>query len=280
MARKSHKRQLSSRKPRFMVGRLRRIKKMLFSGQGYIGFIILLMVILGVVLAGGISTFKNTQTPLQGTIFDDHPSPGQHETLQLKTLTIVTVTPTVPPVAVQPALCTNTQVNDEVGIVAGYTPGQGQSVGATGQVKVWISDEHPPCVGTGETIDGSGNILVRGNTTEQAPDGYLWEPALYIAPSLAENGGTPHFVDAIKGTFNNATKPVGGKCDSNTNQVTGPAMDPIPAGFPAPGEIDFQDEYIWNVSGLGLTPGNTYQAEFVIHDGDDNRGVSCVNISI
>jgi hypothetical protein len=38
-------------------------------------------------------------------------------------------------------------------------------------------------------------------------------------------------------------------------------------------------EFIWDVNSLGLKPGQ-YLAEFVIHDGDRDRGVGCVAITI
>ena len=41
----------------------------------------------------------------------------------------------------------------------------------------------------------------------------------------------------------------------------------------------FSTEFIWDVASLGLKPG-TYLAEFVIHDGDHDRAVGCVVITI
>ena len=54
-------------------------------------------------------------------------------------------------------------------------------------------------------------------------------------------------------------------------------MDPVPAGSVS--SQAYTGEDIWDVSSLGLAPG-TYIAEFVIHDGDRDRGVGCVTIVI
>jgi hypothetical protein len=173
----------------------------------------------------------------------------------------------VPPM---PMLCMMGGVNNEPGILVGYSPANGQSVGATGQIKVWVNDEGAPIIAPGEVVDPmTGAITMPGDRTARAADGYLWEPALYIAPQTAENGGTPHFPTAIRGSYNNTT-------------IKGPGllvagMDPPPAGSMLASTYTGED--IWDVSSLGLAPG-TYLAEFVIHDGDRDRGVGCVTIQI
>ena len=110
----------------------------------------------------------------------------------------------VPPM---PKLCKAGGANNEPEILVGYAPANGQSVGAGGQIKVWVNDEAPPIIATHEVIDAqTGAITTPGDRTVKAPDGYLWEPALYIAPETAENGGTPHFADFIRGDYNNSTR--------------------------------------------------------------------------
>jgi hypothetical protein len=162
-------------------------------------------------------------------------------------------------------------VNNEPDILVGYAPANGQSVGANGQIKVWVNDEAAPKIAPNEQIDANtGAITTPGDRSAKAADGYLWEPALYIAPQTAENGGTPHFPTAIKGYYNNQPQ----------LKVAGtlvPGMDPPPAGSTLAEKYTGED--IWDVSSLGLGPG-TYMAEFVIHDGDRDRGVGCVTIVI
>jgi hypothetical protein len=169
-------------------------------------------------------------------------------------------------------LCTNDAVNNEPDILVGYAPANGQTVGANGQIKVWVNDEAAPKIAPNEQIDpNTGAILTPGDRTAKADDGYLWEPALYIAPQTAESGGAPHFPTAIKGSYNNQPQIP----KSSGTLVAG--MDPVPAG--ATLDERYTAEDIWDVSSLGLGPG-TYTAEFVIHDGDTDRAVGCVTIVI
>jgi hypothetical protein len=169
-----------------------------------------------------------------------------------------------------PMLCQPGGVNNESGILVGYEPANGQTVDANGQIKVWVNDERPEIIATNEQIDPTtGTITTPGDRTATAPDHYLWEPAVYIAPQSAENGGTPHFPTAIKGDYNNH---LGQPPSSHV-----PGMDPVPPGHPA--NQAYTTEVIWDVASLGPSPG-TYIAEFVIHDGDHDRGVGCVTISI
>jgi hypothetical protein len=183
----------------------------------------------------------------------------------------------VPPL---PGLCTDPTINTEPEILAGYSPANGASVAENGQVKVWVTDEWPPIISMNEQVDPTtGRITQAGDRTSRAADGYLWEPALYIAPLTAESGGTAHFPQYIKGTYNNGLPGHGGGPHKvlPTGVGQGPAIDPPPAG--ASLSDKYSGEFVWDVSALGLAPG-TYVAEFVIHDGDTDRAVGCVTITI
>ena len=104
-------------------------------------------------------------------------------------------------------------------------PAAGQTVSATGQIIVWVNDEGAPFVAPGEQVNPTtGAITTVGDRAAKAADGYLFEPALYIAPATVETGGQPHFPDFIKGQFNNT-----GLLGNVTN---GPAYDPLPPGSP------------------------------------------------
>jgi hypothetical protein len=176
-----------------------------------------------------------------------------------------------------PRLCSDSTINNEPEILAAYTPASGRSVSAHGQIKVWVNDERAPIIAPNEVVDlDTGLIRTPGDRTAKAGDGYLWEPALYIAPQTAENGGTPHFPQAIKGWYNNNPASGKGKPSSSLGaQVNG--MDSPPAGTLLPER--FTGEDIWDVDALGLAPG-TYIAEFVIHDGDKDRAVGCTTIVV
>ena len=179
-----------------------------------------------------------------------------------------------------PSLGEDEAVNNEPEILAGYSPPLGEAVSEGGQIVVWVNDEWPEAIAPGEQVDATtGRILVPGDRTAKAPDGYLWEPALYIAPQTVEAGGPPHFPQFIKGWYNNAptaTKPMGGK-NAPSLGAPGAPIDTAPAG------VDLREKYttqlVWNVDALGLGPG-TYTGEFVISDGDLDRAIGCVTIHI
>jgi hypothetical protein len=176
-----------------------------------------------------------------------------------------------------PALCSDEAISNEPEILVGYSPSSGQSVSETGQIKVWVNDERAAIIAPNEQVDATtGAITTPGDRTAKAPDGYLWEPALYIAPQTAESGGTPHFPQVIKGWYNNMP-PAGSGRPARGAGVQVPGMDAPPPG--AQITLQYSTEYIWNVSDLGLAPG-TYIAEFVIHDGDRDRAVGCVTIVV
>lgn len=180
-----------------------------------------------------------------------------------------------------PELCSDEDVNNEPEILVGYSPAMGASVAENGQIKVWVNDERPEFIADGEEVDANtGMILTPGDRTATADDGYLWEPALYIAPDTAESGGTPHFPQYIKGWYNNAARPSSGIRGGRRGTIAGvevPGMDPVPPGKRL--TEDYSTEVIWDVDALGLPPG-TYIGEFVIHDGDHDRAIGCVTITI
>jgi hypothetical protein len=170
-----------------------------------------------------------------------------------------------------PAVCTDPTVSNEPEILVGYQPAMGQTVGLSGQIKIWVNDENSPFIAPGEMVDNTtGAVTAPGNRTATASDGLLYEPALYIAPASPTNGGTAHFPQWIKGSYNN-NPPTRGT-------FTGGA----PIDTPPPGTqstLRYSAEFIWDVSALGLTPG-TYVAVFSVHDGDHDRAIGCVTIVI
>lgn len=252
-------------------------------GNFFVFGVLALLMVLGITAVGGAPP---QNFPLTGQIVNAV-TPGDttnHTNLQLKTFGYVTIAPTITPGA--GSLCRQGGINSEPYILVGYSPGAGQTVSNTGQVKVWVNDEGAPFIAPGEQVDPkTGQITKPGDRTATADDGFLLEPALYIAPATAESGGTPHFPDIIKGQFNNSGQ--GNGFNLIGNVTNGPTADTPPAGSGPVGASNpngfapnqYVAEYIWNVSGLGLSAG-TYQAEFLIHDGDRDRGIGCVTLQI
>jgi hypothetical protein len=192
-------------------------------------------------------------------------------------------TPPPPPPPPPPPLCTNPAVNTEPGILAGYSPGNNETVGTNGQIKVWITDECPAFIAPNEVVDPmTGKITTPGDRTSKAADTYLNEPALYIAPMSADNGGTPYFPQWVKGDYNNMPPAPGtsvsfGGCRNGVTGTKGPTLDPAPPGSNL--NQMYNTEFVWDVSALGLKPG-AYTAEFLIHDGDRERAVGCITIIV
>jgi len=241
------------------------------TGNIFIVGILVLLLTAAAVTVGGLPSMLSPHDGTQVKILPPAQD-AQHNNLQLETFGFVTIAPTptsAPPASSQ--LCQSGGVNNEPEILVGYSPAPGQTVSATGQIKVWVNDEGAPIIAPNEQIDAStGQITTPGDRTAKAPDNYLWEPALYISPQTAESNGTPHFPNYVKGDYNNAPPDKGAG-------TKGPQIDPVPAGSVI--SESYTAEYIWNVTSLGLAAG-TYQAEFVIHDGDRDRGIGCVSIVI
>jgi hypothetical protein len=246
-------------------------------GNFFVFGVLALLMVLGITAVGGL---PSQNAPTSGQVVDViTPTPGQnYSNLQLKTFGYVTIAPT--PTPAPGSLCANNSINTEPTILVAYYPGPGQT--SSDFVKVWVDDENPPFIAPGEQIDSTtGAVTLAGDRGAKANDGYYYEPALYISPATAETGGAPHFPDMIKGNVNNDPNSfnggfLGGKGIAGIN---GPAPDPLPVDAQTPREPEHKAEYIWNVANLGQ-PAGTYQAEFVVHDGDRDRGVGCVSITI
>jgi len=179
-----------------------------------------------------------------------------------------TGSPTPPP---PPAACSDQSLNNEPEILVGYSPAMGQTVGSTGQIKVWVSDENSPFIAPMEQVDNTtGAITTPGDRTATASDGLLFEPALYLAPQSPTNGGTPYFPQWIKGAYNN-NPPARGTFTG------GAPIDPPPSGSSR--LLQYTGEFIWDVGVLGIGPGS-YTAVFSVHDGDRDRAIGCVSIVV
>ena len=183
------------------------------------------------------------------------------------------------PSCTMPALCTDKTINNEPEILAAYSPAQGQTVPATGQIKVWVNDEWAAFIAPGEQVDNTtGAILMSGDRSQKSHDGYLYEPALYIAPNTADKGGTPHFPSLIKGWYNNAPPATKPRRMAGVQLGTqGAPVDPAPSGTKL--REQYTTEFVWEVKDLGLAPGR-YFGQFVIGDGDYDRAIGCVTIEV
>ena len=240
-------------------------------GYFFIFGMVAFLIIMSLTIVGGVPNVSFPEDGEEVKIIVP-PKDNSHNSLQLRALGYITLAPTPPPSG---AFCKAGGINTAPEILVGYEPDLGKPVAANGQIKVWVNDDHVPIVAPNEKADPTtGQITTPGDRTAKAVDNYLWEPAMYIAPQTAENNGAPHFPNFIKGRYNN-TPPASG------DGLQGPPVDaPPPPSKPGLGyDASYTTEYIWNLTGLNLKPGQ-HQVEFLIHDGDNHRGVGCITLNI
>lgn len=207
-------------------------------------------------------TPESAPTPVGTEVQIDKPKANKKEDrLQLYTFTAATITPPAD------SLCKKGEDNTNPDLIIAHSPAHGTAVRKDGQIKIWTNDTAPLKIAPNEKIvRSSGQIATPGDRTARAPDGYLWEPALYIFPNTVDAGGRAFFPTFIRGSYDNGEV----KVSYGSDQVP-PAVIYKDKGRSA--------QIIWNVQDLGLVPGS-YQLQFVVHDGNAGRAISCIAIRV
>ncbi len=163
-------------------------------------------------------------------------------------------------------------------------PPNGQAVGATGNIRAWVSDEAGGKIPSPVVVESSGTISKHSDPLiDKDSHGYPWEPAIYLTlltpqnqngpfSGDKENGGTPTFLNAVKGRAAPA---------KDTGWLNIPTHDdPLPYRIGnRVGDGEHVAEFIWNVASLGKPPG-TYRVQVAVHDGDDHLAVECTTLVI
>ncbi len=285
---------------------------LILSGTLFVVVVLLIVTSLAFTLIGGqFPQLDNSKVGGAVAIVTNPPEQAKNN-LQLYTFSGITIAPPIPPAANPPAAnppaatapsansgCENAGFELENEILLGSDPAPGTAA-TSGKVRVWVRDEAPPKISLKEVVDPNiGSITTPGDrraldTSSDGGGNYLWEPTIYLLPATgnppsrpfcnAKNTTcTPYFPVTIKGgydpypgydsmAFGGAKK--GPAIDSDlTNFQNGPGQKK-----PKPSDTYFA-EYIWDFSSLNLAKGN-YWAQFVIHDGDNNVGISCVTLQI
>lgn len=163
-------------------------------------------------------------------------------------------------------------------------PPNGQAVGATGQIRAWVSDEAGGRIPSATTLDSTGNVTKHSDPSiDKDSHGYPWEPSIFTTLLTSanqtgpfagdkENGGTPRLLTAAKGRV------TAGK---SSGWLTVPTHDD-PLNYrigTRRGDGQHVAEFIWNVASLGLSPGN-YRVQVSLHDGDSHLAVECTTIVV
>jgi hypothetical protein len=261
--------------------------------KGYITLLLLVLIAFGFLLSGGLMALLD-QTPASTSryvLVEPSPFPP-HQTLQLATLNLIF---SAPPVACDPG----NSGGNEPNIYYASQPGSNETVPTGGTIKVWYTDEQAMSLGKNPGVSAwQANMTLQnpsvGDTA--AKDGiFPYYPALFLTDITSDptsragdvqNGGIAHPPSMVYGAW---------KAQGEGNP-SGYTQDTLPAGadqfssIPSANlntntgergtETGFQAELLWNVSSLGLTPGHSYRAQFVIHDGDRDGdiGLGCTTI--
>jgi len=185
--------------------------------------------------------------------------------------------------------CSSSIYNEEPNIIYGSDPAFTGAAKAGGQIKIWVweDDGNGGSVSPGTVVDPSnGNITSPGDRTAADPNGYLWEPAIYLTQLTTpdqpgpyagdkENGGQAYFPVAIKGVANFGADLAQRQGDLNSAPIDPPVN--IQVSRTDPGWTF--SEFIWDVNSMNLTAGY-YRAQIILHDGDQDLAINCTTIQI
>lgn len=293
------------------------LKSQTSKNRGYITFVLIGIALFAFLLASGF--INSVNPPYDGTkyILVTPTNGPTHATLQLKTLSFISIppapttvlspTPTTVPFDCGAGISSLLQrfgVKREPENVYNEYPPSGQPVSAGGKIEFWYHDEHAMTLGSGPTTPQMVNHPVDsvfptqngvgvGDQTVKDPAGFYVFPALYLLdltlnpngqPIDAVNAGNPHIPDAVYGTWKQYN--TGSDPQANQSQLPSGA-DPFPAEgsiqCTSGGDCQYGSEVVFNVNSLGLTATHTYLGVYTIHDGDNSSngsdiGTACLTI--
>jgi hypothetical protein len=140
-----------------------------------------------------------------------------------------------------------------------------------------------------------------GDTTAADPSGRPEFPAAFVTDITSDpnsragdwqqqsdntNAKSPSDVYGTwKAANRSGTSITPGPDPAKNNWNLGMAADTPSGGFAALKNEGYGTEASWSFTKLGLTSGNTYRVQFMVHDGDQNKtggdaGEACVNVTI
>jgi hypothetical protein len=261
------------------------------SDKGYISLLLAVLIAFGYLLSGGLMPLISQNVPdPTGYALVDPPLLSAAQTLQLQSLTFV-----------QGACDPGYLESGEPGILYAAKPGPNEQATSNDSIRLWYTDEHAVTLGVGSVsplVNHPADTVVNpnvGDITQRDSFGFPLFPALFITDVTfdpkstigdAQHGGTPIPPSIVYGTW----KESNGSDPSPENGFTLPAgAEPFPSSPSIIHSADSRIErnygalIVWNISSLGLAPGHSYRAQFVVHDGDNNKtggdiGIGCTTI--
>lgn len=258
--------------------------------KGYVSLLLVVLIAFGYLLSGGVTPLmqRGGATGTGHTLVNP-PLLDAQKTLQLQSLTFV-----------QGACDPGYLKSGEPGILYAAVPGPNDIAGPDDVIRLWYTDEHALTLGVGGVsamVNHPADTVLNPNIGDPAARdsfGFPIYPSLFITDVTfdpnntvgdAQNGGIPIVPSAVHGTW----KPA----NSANPPPNGTTLPPGVAPFPSAPTINhsggkggtqaFGALIEWNINTLGLAPGHSYRAQFVVHDGDNSRtggdiGIGCTTI--
>jgi len=154
---------------------------------------------------------------------------------------------------------------------------------APGRLLVGRTSNAANPAGIANPFDGAGRPLFPALFLTDVfghPDNLAHNDATHRAHDW-QYGGTAVAPNAVYGTWKGATIVVDNTKNPSVTSIT-PGADPaknhkvVGLGGVAPDastqDFGYTADVVWDISTLGLTPGHPYRAQFMVHDGDQNKG--------
>jgi hypothetical protein len=261
------------------------------SEKGYITLLLLVLIGFGYLMSGGfMPLISHAVTDPTAYALVDPPLLTAQKTLQLQSLTFV-----------QGACDPGYLESGEPGILYAAKPGPNDIAGGNDSIRLWYTDEHAVTLGVGSVspmVNHPADTIANPNVGDLAQKdsfGFPLFPALFITDVTfdpkntsgdAQNGGTPIPPSIVYGSWkesngsdpnpeNGLTLPAGAEAFPSSPSIIHSAGSKVEQGYGA--------LIVWTISSLGLAPGHSYRAQFVVHDGDNNRtggdiGIGCTTI--
>jgi hypothetical protein len=282
-------------------------------GSIFIVVFLICAITLGYLMVGG--TIPTKLPGYNNNLVAVSPAPSdaytQKDSLQLRTFSGATITP-YPTLAGGPILsstplqiqsCGHVLIGkEEPDILWAINLNSSPASGNEQAIKAFYADEYALTLGVGAisamTKQPADHVTKPnvGDLSKRDPNKLPFAPSVFLTDTTtdpnsnsgdAENGGSPVSPSDVFGSW----KALGANDPNQPNAADLAGGDPWPPSNGPTGDeghdVSYTSEVIWKLSdlklnGQPLTPGHTYRAEIVLHDGDSigDIGVACIGFQM